>query len=347
MSNPAEPFVAAGDRAAAGRHAERLPAPRRRLCPGRRAFRTGGGAAGAAGAGGRRDARGGGVDRLHPFHPGAGARRRALHLAAPEGVAAVPGRGRFPAWQLRPWPDRGAAAGRPVGGEGGLFRVLPDPAGLAAGAGRHPPPGGRRHRHQWRRGLHRSRCPCARHPGDGPCPMAAPPPTRRCTTCISARWKRWRRLRTAPPRSPAWRLPGDHPAGWRGGVRGRSAVADRRRRVPAAWWPRWRPGMQGWRLLCWSATRCRRAPRRSAPASCRPAFTRFQQMQGIADSAATFAADIAAKAHGEADPVLVQAVAAESGPGAGMAGRCPWPGLAGARRLPLSRPQRASHACRA
>ncbi|MEQ8344906.1 MAG: FAD-dependent oxidoreductase [Sneathiellaceae bacterium] len=44
------------------------------------------------------------------------------------------------------------------------------------------------------------------------------------------------------------------------------------------------------------------------------AFTRFQQMQGIADSAATFAADIAAKAHGEADPVLVQAVAAESGP---------------------------------
>ncbi|MFC3227564.1 FAD-dependent oxidoreductase [Marinibaculum pumilum] len=44
------------------------------------------------------------------------------------------------------------------------------------------------------------------------------------------------------------------------------------------------------------------------------AATRFQAAQGIADSAAGFAADIMAKAHGEADPALVDAVAGESGP---------------------------------
>lgn len=44
------------------------------------------------------------------------------------------------------------------------------------------------------------------------------------------------------------------------------------------------------------------------------AHSRQQKAQGIADSAAAFAADIQAKAHGEADPVLVEAVTAEIAP---------------------------------
>jgi fumarate reductase flavoprotein subunit len=44
------------------------------------------------------------------------------------------------------------------------------------------------------------------------------------------------------------------------------------------------------------------------------AGTRFQQGQGIADSAELFAEDISRKAHGEADPKLVRAVAAGAGP---------------------------------
>ena len=44
------------------------------------------------------------------------------------------------------------------------------------------------------------------------------------------------------------------------------------------------------------------------------AGTRFQRAQGIADSADIFAADIAGKAHGEADAKLVRAVAAGAGP---------------------------------
>jgi fumarate reductase flavoprotein subunit len=44
------------------------------------------------------------------------------------------------------------------------------------------------------------------------------------------------------------------------------------------------------------------------------AGTRFQRAKGIVDSPQLFAADIQRKAHGEADPVLVEAVAKESGP---------------------------------
>lgn len=44
------------------------------------------------------------------------------------------------------------------------------------------------------------------------------------------------------------------------------------------------------------------------------AGTRFQRAHGIADDAETFAADLQRKAHGRADPVLVQAVAAGAGP---------------------------------
>ena len=44
------------------------------------------------------------------------------------------------------------------------------------------------------------------------------------------------------------------------------------------------------------------------------AGTRFQAAQGISDSADLFADDIARKAHGEADPRLVQAVAERAGP---------------------------------
>ena len=44
------------------------------------------------------------------------------------------------------------------------------------------------------------------------------------------------------------------------------------------------------------------------------AGTRFQQQQGIDDSPELFAADIQRKAHGEADPVLVRAVAEGAGP---------------------------------
>lgn len=44
------------------------------------------------------------------------------------------------------------------------------------------------------------------------------------------------------------------------------------------------------------------------------AGTRFQRERDIADSAKLFAQDIARKAHGEADPKLVQAVAAQAGP---------------------------------
>ena len=44
------------------------------------------------------------------------------------------------------------------------------------------------------------------------------------------------------------------------------------------------------------------------------AGTRFQRAKGIADSAALFAADIQRKAHGEADPAVVEAVANGAGP---------------------------------
>ena len=44
------------------------------------------------------------------------------------------------------------------------------------------------------------------------------------------------------------------------------------------------------------------------------AGTRFQRNKGIADSAELFAADIKRKAHGEADPVIVEAVARSAGP---------------------------------
>src|SRR5579872_6065765 len=44
------------------------------------------------------------------------------------------------------------------------------------------------------------------------------------------------------------------------------------------------------------------------------AGTRFQRAKGIADSAALFAADIQRKAHGEADPAVVDAVATGAGP---------------------------------
>ena len=44
------------------------------------------------------------------------------------------------------------------------------------------------------------------------------------------------------------------------------------------------------------------------------AATRFQRAHGVADDAATFAADIQRKAHGEADPYVVRAVAAGAGP---------------------------------
>lgn len=44
------------------------------------------------------------------------------------------------------------------------------------------------------------------------------------------------------------------------------------------------------------------------------AGTRFQRANGIADSAATFASDIARKAHGEADADIAETVARESGP---------------------------------
>ena len=44
------------------------------------------------------------------------------------------------------------------------------------------------------------------------------------------------------------------------------------------------------------------------------AGTRFQRAKGIADSAALFAADIQRKAHGEADPAVVEAVAKGAGP---------------------------------
>jgi flavocytochrome c len=44
------------------------------------------------------------------------------------------------------------------------------------------------------------------------------------------------------------------------------------------------------------------------------AGTRFQRAQGIADSPKLFAADIQRKAHGEADPILVHAVADGAGP---------------------------------
>ena len=44
------------------------------------------------------------------------------------------------------------------------------------------------------------------------------------------------------------------------------------------------------------------------------AGTRFQRARGIADSAELFAADIARKAHGEADAKLVRAVASGAGP---------------------------------
>lgn len=44
------------------------------------------------------------------------------------------------------------------------------------------------------------------------------------------------------------------------------------------------------------------------------AGTRFQRAKGIADSAALFAADIQRKAHGEADPAVVEAVASGAGP---------------------------------
>ena len=44
------------------------------------------------------------------------------------------------------------------------------------------------------------------------------------------------------------------------------------------------------------------------------AGTRFQRAKGIADSAELFAADIQRKAHGEADPTIVEAVAKGSGP---------------------------------
>ena len=44
------------------------------------------------------------------------------------------------------------------------------------------------------------------------------------------------------------------------------------------------------------------------------AGTRFQRNKGIADSAELFTADIKRKAHGEADPVIVEAVARSAGP---------------------------------
>src|SRR4051794_21333756 len=44
------------------------------------------------------------------------------------------------------------------------------------------------------------------------------------------------------------------------------------------------------------------------------AGTRFQREKGIEDSTKLFAQDIARKSHGEADPKLVQAVAANAGP---------------------------------
>ena len=44
------------------------------------------------------------------------------------------------------------------------------------------------------------------------------------------------------------------------------------------------------------------------------AGTRFQRAKGIADSPELFAADIQRKAHGEADPAVVEAVARGAGP---------------------------------
>ena len=90
---------------------------------------------------------------------------------------------------------------------------------------------------------------------------------------------------------------------------------------------------------------CRAArPRCRRDSSRRRARARSARMASTDDSPARFAADIQAKAHGRAAPALAAAYAAADRPGARCAAGATWPGVDPSRRLPLPRPQRASHA---